>query len=532
MKKRAYGLFFLIVAMFCAGIFSIVRVSGSAEYVTAAGSQSIYELNVSKARGTIYDRNLEPLVGGDSREVYAIAPTIESIGLLEKTTGGEYREQLAAALEGGKPFLMELPREVVHPCIDSFFIPERYGESSLATHVIGYTDGYGNGVSGIELAMDDVLSRATGELSIYYRVDAMGRVIPGASRKIENTLGASNGGVKLTLDREIQELAEQAAERIPDGAVVVSSVPQGEICALVSRPDFNQNDIGQAVEEDNAPLVNRAFSAYAPGSVFKLVTAAAQLESGGVADFTCNGSVNADGLSFHCIHSTAHGLVNLQTALEKSCNCYFISAARSLGGQAVLTMAYNMGLGVGQEFGRGLVSDPGILPQGESLLNVRALANFSFGQGELAVTPLQVNAMMNAIASGGEYVSPSLISAVVDGNLNQTSVSPADKRQVRIMEKSTAMCLQNYLISTAVKGTAAAGAPDNVTVGAKTGTAQTGVYNEEGEELLHFWYTGFVEGDSGPAYTITVLAASTPDDEGAAAQAFREISQGLGELEK
>ena len=86
-----------------------------------------------------------------------------------------------------------------------------------------------------------------------------------------------------------------------------------------------------AAANEDSPLVNRAFSAYSPGSVFKLVTAAEELEEDSYGyDFTCTGSINAGGLMFHCINSTAHGRVNLSTALQKSCN-YFVAAARALG---------------------------------------------------------------------------------------------------------------------------------------------------------------------------------------------------------
>lgn len=136
--------------------------------------------------------------------------------------------------------------------------------------------------------------------------------------------------------------------------------------------------------------------------------AAALLEEGlGELTFTCVGSLNAGGLQFHCVDSTAHGELDLEGALAHSCNCYFINAARVLGGQEILSMAYNLGFGSAQEFGRDLWTAAGELPTLQSLGNARALANFSFGQGELTATPLQVCAMLNAVASGGQYTAPS-----------------------------------------------------------------------------------------------------------------------------
>ena len=264
--------------------------------------------------------------------------------------------------------------------------------------------------------------------------------------------------------------------------------------------------------------------------MFKVAAAAALLEAGGAPQaFTCTGSINAGGLLFHCIDGTAHGQVGLQGAIEKSCNCYFISAARALGGQQVLSMAYNLGFGSEQEFGRGLHTQPGSLPEGKALENVRALGNFAFGQGELTATPLQVCAMMNCVASGGVYSTPKLITGLVDGERNLTPFSPVTDRQVEVMWPSTARTLQAYLKSAAQNGTGRPGAAEGLTVGIKTGTAQTGVYRD-GEELLHFWYSGFICDSTGPRYCVTVFRESTPDDGGAAARVFKQVTEDIAAL--
>ena len=203
--------------------------------------------------------------------------------------------------------------------------------------------------------MDDLLQAQGGEIAVTYQVDALGRVIAGGERLVEDTLGESQAGVVLTLDGELQRLAEEAAADLGQGAVVITQVPDCEILALASVPDFHPDRVGEAVDREDSPLVNRAFSAYAPGSVFKLVVAAALLEQGRpVESFPCTGSVNVNGLTFSCAGGQAHGEVDLEQALAQSCNGYFINAARSLGGQAILTMAYNLGLGEEVEFGRGL----------------------------------------------------------------------------------------------------------------------------------------------------------------------------------
>ncbi len=530
MKRKAYAVFSLLLILLGAACFSIASVSGSAEYVAAAEGQSVYRLDVAQTRGGIYDCELRPLVGEKRKWVAAVAPTIEAIGALEKATEGNYRQRLALALEDGKPFLMELERSLENPCIDLFSVPQRYKKDQLAPHVIGYLDSMGSGVSGIELAMNDVLESHTGKATVYYQVDALGRVVAGGDRQVSDTLRESRGGVALTLNSDLQEVVEKAAAPLNKGAVVVTEVPNCEIRALASLPAYSPVDLGAAAENPESPLVNRAFSAYAPGSVFKLVGAAAKLENGGSLQdsYECTGVINAGGMLFHCFDGMAHGKVDLKGALEHSCNCYFINTGRSLGGQNILNMAYNLGLGAEQEFGRGLFSEAGTLPEAASLENARALANFSFGQGELTVTPVQMCAVVNAIASGGTYYSPKLIAGTVDSEMRLTKSRAVSDKTLRVMSAATAETLKSCMEGAVKEGTAKPGAPENCKAGVKTGTAQTGVYQGK-EELLHFWYCGYVCDETGPRYCITVLRESAADDLGSTARVFRTVAEYLGE---
>mgnify|MGYP000408735730 FL=1 len=139
----------------------------------------------------------------------AVAPTIQAIGALEQATGGQYRNQLALALENGRPFQLILEEPVEDPRIDVFQVPQRYREDQLAPHLIGYLDSTGGGASGIELAMDDVLRQYEGKISVTYRVDAVGRAIAGEERQVVDTMEEAVGGVALTLDEEIQRLVQR-----------------------------------------------------------------------------------------------------------------------------------------------------------------------------------------------------------------------------------------------------------------------------------------------------------------------------------
>ena len=177
MKKKAVILLAGLFALLGAACLSMARVMHGEEYVAAARAQSLYKLDIAQSRGTIYDCGLQPLVGGETEYVAAVAPTIQAIGALEKATGGQYRQQLAVALENGRPFQLVLEQPVDNPLVQVFRVPQRYSQEQLAPHVVGYLDSLGGGAAGIELAMDDVLSQCGGEISVTYRVDAVGRVI-------------------------------------------------------------------------------------------------------------------------------------------------------------------------------------------------------------------------------------------------------------------------------------------------------------------------------------------------------------------
>ena len=220
MKKRIYGVLGLLLALLGAACVSLARISTGEEYVAAAGAQSLYRLDVARARGAIYDRDLSPLVGGQTQYVAAVAPTIQAIGALEQATGGQYRNQLALALENGRPFQLILEEPVEDPRIDVFQVPQRYREDQLAPHLIGYLDSTGGGASGIELAMDDVLRQYEGKISVTYRVDAVGRAIAGEERDL-----AGNGRilvrpsgtealVRVMVEAETEETADSCAHRL------------------------------------------------------------------------------------------------------------------------------------------------------------------------------------------------------------------------------------------------------------------------------------------------------------------------------
>ena len=528
-ERRVVALFTIMMCGLMAGLLGVAGASFHGEELAqAAARQSSYELTVTRSRGDFYDCTGQKLTSRSQKTLAAVAPTIEAAAAMNQITHGEYRETVGAALSNGTPFLATAPFGTESSNgIDVFTIPQRYEEEQLASNLIGYVDGSGTGAAGLERAFDSVLNQE-GSLTITYSVDAVNRVMDASSREISDTRQEAELGVVLTLDRRIQQVAEDACRDVLEkGAVVVMDVQTGEIRALVSLPSLHPNDLAADMENEDSPLINKAFSAYSAGSIFKLVSAAAALESGLSPDYTytCTGSIQVQGQGFKCFNGISHGTVAMEDAIAQSCNGYFVSLMQQVPQMDFLAMAKSLGFGVSCMFAEGLSSDSGVLPSEKSLASLKALANFSFGQGELTVTPVQVAAMTAAIANGGTYREPSLVTGIQNLETGVYEWMQPTGSEKRTISEENAALLRSFMEKAAKEGTAASGQPETVKVGAKTGTAQTGQYSGD-IELVHLWYTGYFPAES-PKYAVTVLRADSDANTKECAQVFRTIAQEL-----
>ena len=238
--------------------------------------------------------------------------------------------------------------------------------------------------------------------------------------------------------------------------------------------------------------------------MFKVVLAAAAYESG-LDWYThdCTGELELAGQTYRCAQGRAHGEVNLRGALEQSCNTYFIELGQLLGAARILATAEQFGFGTALQLAPSLRSAAGTLPDAQTLANDGQLASFSFGQGALTVTPLQITAMMNTVANGGVYRTPAFVKGIADstGAVAAPLAPPAPRT---VCDEKTAKVLRSMLVSVVTEGIGAEARPAAGMAGGKTGTAQTGQYDENGEELLNYWFSGFYPAQA-PRYTVTVL---------------------------
>ena len=510
-------------------LVKLFTISADGSYVEAVQSQSNYTLTLSRTRGTIYDCNMRPLAGGRALYKAVVLSGETPVAVLEEHLSAEQFESVKQRLKNNYPFAITVSDGTLSNYgINVYKTSQRYTSYYPAVHTVGYLDYSGTqGITGIERAFDQWLSDGSGEYKVTCQVDGLGRVLEGTSPQINDSTENSAQGVVLTLDADILQIVESAAQKhLKQGAIVVMEIPSGKLRALVSVPTFSPLDIASAIDNSNSALVNRCLSQYDVGSVFKLVTAASALESGisPSRQYECTGSLTIGNNTFTCSGNKAHGVLNMEGGICYSCNLYFIQLAQEVGAQRLLATAQFFGFGESIVLAPEYESFSGNLPSFEKLQNPAALANFSFGQGELLATPLQIAAMVGSVASGGKRIIPQLVEKTVDryGNTNETFLTVSDKM---IINTTTSQKLCSFMRAAVLDGTAQPGATEKITSAAKTGTAETGI-RVDGAEIVQAWYAGFFPYEN-PQYVCVVLAENGSGGGISAGPIFKEIAEGI-----
>lgn len=499
----------------------------------AAASQSARRIQIAQSEGMIYDRNMQPLVNRKHKTVLAVNPDNEALECLKAQLTDEEYEKIKDKAAAGKPFVFEC-EGYSGDCksIIAMTVYERYASDDTAVHTIGYDDSEGNGVCGIEKAFNSLLKSFQGTLSVRYSADATGGMLKGQTFETVDENYASAGGIVLTIDSEIQKICEASAERnnMESGAVVVLSAETSEILALVSLPSFDRENLSSAVNDDGAPFVNRALNAYSVGSVFKPVVVAAALESGIDENtvFECKGYVTVNGIRFNCHKNDGHGVLGMAQAVAVSCNSYFIQLSRLIGSEKILSTASALGFGTEIKLCDYMTSKQGILPSAEKIDSSAALANLSFGQGELLATPLQIAAVYCAFANGGYYREPYILKETVDGNLNVTAYY---KNEINNKVLTDSICRKTgeMLLQTVSGGSGRLAKPMCYEAAGKTATAETG-WIKNGKEVYHTWFAGFYPYEN-PEYVIVVFNEYGESSSTDCAPVFRDVADGITALE-
>ncbi len=529
MGKRIVALFGVAVFLFSSILWRLSWISRKEDFAQAANRQSTYTLEVSSIRGTIYDCQGQKLVNDSAHCLAAVLPCNESAALLREEFSSEdaWRKKMSEQA----PFLMEVRSEAVAgEGVEVFSVPDRYSDDYTAPHIIGYVDADGVGQTGVERVFNDFLESMGEKIRVRYQMDAIGRALSGDGAEILQE-GSQSDGIVLTLHKGLQQACEQILNKAKvSGAIVVMDIQNGGIKAVASAPSFDPRNVASAMYEPDSPLVNRAFGAYAVGSTFKLLVAAAALEQGISPQkaYVCEGWLDVDGQIFKCNQLSGHGEIDLEEAIAHSCNCYFIQLAAEIGARDLRQMALRFGFSQEDLLADAWQTAKGNLPTEEQLENPAELANFGFGQGLLTATPVQICKMIAVIASGGNLTAPRLIEGFYTGGEMQKEAAFSANR---ILSEKTAERLQSYMKTVVLEGSGQLAAPAAGGAGGKTASAQTGIYDENGEEIVHAWFGGFYPAQN-PQYAIVVFIENGQSGNRAAAPLFAQtadavLAQGL-----
>ncbi len=524
--RRKIWIVFSLVTILLVGIATRLWYIAHVRPAQVASSQNRWTVSVASTRGTIYDTNLRPLVNETHEYHAAMIPSERLLAHVSNATTAKDFAALRDQLAQGVPASVRLTKPIgFTDGLRLFWVPTRYSERLLAPHIIGYLDaGATRGLTGIETAFNEVLEQYKGAATASFSVDGRGSLLYGVSPECLDTTANSVGGVVLTLDKEVQTITEDvSSEYLTKGAVVVMQPNSGEILALASFPSFQPQTVAQSIDEDNGALLNRALSLYDCGSVFKIITTAAALESGISAQksFACTGYLEIEGTRFHCHNRLGHGSLDMHEAFAQSCNLYYIQLAQQIGADALLETAEKFGLNKGILLADPMEAPAALLPDLSTLRASRAaLANLSFGQGYLMASPLHFAQIVNTIVNDGVLPSTSLVKGLLDAEKNFSNAKKG--RGVEVISAKTAASLQEMMTMTVRNGTGQSAAPKLCSAAGKTGTAETGQIID-GNPVVQSWFVGYFPAES-PQYIICVLAEDSTGTNAKATEVFRELA--------
>ena len=468
----------------------------------------------------------------------------------------------------------DIPREAVaelsensdkFPGINIVTKPVRqYTSGTLAAHILGYASKISSeeyekkknqynqndiiGKSGIEYVFEDYLKGKNGTKQIDMAVDGT------ITSEYTSKEAVAGSDIVLTIDSKLQKITEEALEsnikkiasggfgKVYDakaGSCVVMNVKTGEVLAMASYPTYNPSDFVGGISNENwnkysqnsaKPLMNKAVqNSYPPGSVFKMVTAIAGLQSGAI---TRNEMINDTGvykkynLSWPCWYYTdfhrGHGRLNVSGAIEKSCNYFFYETGDRMGIETLAKYAKYFGLGV--KTGIQLPSETsGAMATPEYAKTVGVTwtkgqtINASIGQGLDSFSPLQMAKYVSMLANGGKNIDVSIVKDVVksDGTATSTEeinnyvnqklgLQDEQQEDLPIDKQNLNAILQGMKsVTSDTTGTAYVRFKDfGIEVGGKTGSAEAPSQN--GKQIVHAWFAGFAPYDD-PEIAVVVM---------------------------
>lgn len=358
-----------------------------------------------------------------------------------------------------------------------------YGE--LASKVLGFTGGDNQGIIGLEVNYEKYLTGTKGK--ILTLTDARGIEIDGMGERRREPIAGSD--LHVSIDINIQKYATQLAKQAYETkqakgvSIIVMNVNNGEILAMTDVPEFDLNEpfvltAEFAGQEETQDTFNQMWrngcinDTYEPGSTFKIITAAAGLESGAVSlndNFSCPGFIIVDDRRIRCHKAGGHGAEDFTHAVMNSCNPVFITVGLRIGTQRYYE--YFTKFGLRQKTGIDLPGEAVTIMHQPDKIGEVELATISFGQS-FQITPIRLMATVSGLINGGKVVTPHFgVKAVNEGNATiEEFVYPVSDE---IVSEDTTQKLRYVLEQVVENGGGKNGYVEGFRVGGKTATSQT-----------------------------------------------------------
>jgi len=523
-------------------------------------------------RGIIYDRNGKVIVENIGSFSVLFSPTNltreeteETLKKLGEILNFDYPSMLAKVASAIRQPLNsillaeDVPRSEVFclaeekvnlPGVNIEVQPKRhYLHNNFASHLLGhlgeigpkelralYGAGYklGDiiGKSGVEKIYDDSLRGKSGGRQV--EMDASGRQL----RIISSVLPEEGNSIILTIDERIQKLCEDSLNG-KAGAICAINPANGEVLALVSKPDFDPNLFTERLTltrtqelftDPGFPMFDRVIqSQYAPGSLFKIITAIAGLEEGVITvdeTLVCRGSLQIGNREFKCWKEKGHRRLDIIQAIAQSCDVFFYQLGLRVGGDKLAKYARLLGLA--KEIGISLPAEAkGLVPDSTwKKINFGEpwypgdTANMSIGQGYLEVSPIQMASLISTIANGGVIYEPFIVKKIIDGQGNVIKTSLPKVIVKPKISPETLSIVRRGLREAVLSGTSQVLKFKGLSVAGKTGTAQ----NPHGED--HAWFICYAP-EEDPIIALAVLVEHGGHGASAAAPLARQILNGI-----
>ncbi len=557
MRKRSMILLFLISVVgfgVLIGRLAYFMIFEHEEYEKLAANQQLRVTEISPERGVIYDRNMKILAQSATVWTVTISPVdikseeerelvastlsemldVDKDFIIERSQRNTYYEIIKRKVE--KPLADEITQFKIDNGLNCINLDEDnkryYPYGNFAAAVLGFTNSDNQGAYGIESYYDSVLSGTPGQI-----VSAKNAVGSDMNYQYEKMFEAQNGNnIVLTIDETVQYYVEKHLEAAVDendvqqrAVGIAMDIKTGEILGMATKGDFDPNEpfeviddkllsqlagLEEGTDEYNEKLQelqftqwrNKAISdPYEPGSVFKILTAAAAMEEHVVSDsdtFYCDGSHTVAGETIKCWKIGGHGSQTFVEALMHSCNPAFMTIGERLGVEKFYE--YFELFGLLEPTGIDLPGESGSIMHDPDTMSIVNLASSSMGQS-FKITPIQLITAICGVLNDGNLMRPYIVSQVLDeqGSVIE-STEPEVVRQVVSKETSDELALMLEQVVCGEGGSGKLAYRPGYRIGGKTGTSQKLDQNPDEEEKNVLSFLGFAPADD-PQVAVLVL---------------------------